>query len=87
MARVRAGAEVRGAEEGNPDHPLDHAEVEGGYANGDDDGFTPHPLTAEQAGEIATSIEKRYPVCGLVILFWRTPVFARRSWPGWKSVT
>ena len=50
-------------------NPLDHTEVEGGYANGDDDGFTPHPLTAEQVGEIATSIEKRYPVYGLVILF------------------
>ena len=66
-------------------NPLDHTEVEGGYANGDDDGVTPHPLTAEQVGEIAASIEKRNRWPGDLV--WRTPVFVRRSWPGWKSVT
>lgn len=52
-----------------PTSPLERTELDGGYATGDEDGFAPHPLTADQVGAVAGHIEERGPVYGLVILF------------------
>jgi integrase len=52
-----------------PASPLDATEITDTRATGDDEGFTPRPLTAEQVGAIAAAIEKRYPVYRLAILF------------------
>lgn len=38
-------------------------------ATGDDDPFTPHPLTGDQVGAVAESIRARVPLYGLVVLF------------------
>ena len=52
-------------------NPLDNTEIEGGYAVGDEDGFTPHPLTAAQVAAIADHIatQARQPVFGFAVEF------------------
>lgn len=52
-------------------NPLDNTEVEGGYAVGDEDGFTPHPLTAEQVAAVVQhiTVDQQQPVFGLAVEF------------------
>ena len=52
-------------------NPLDNTDVEGGYAVGDEDGFTPHPLIAAQVAAVVQhiTVDQQVPVYGLAVEF------------------